>query len=216
MSRRGGNADVRRTIVDARCPMRVMRIALTAVFIEVLVLAGAGCSPSAPLPDVPSPGDQLPEVTGAPSGVPKGFSFLYDLGVRTQPNSAARAALPFGSITLKRSGCFGTCPVYRVTLNVDGTAVYEGVAHVGRMGKFVGRVEFYEFAQLALLAERAGFMGLQRRYSGSSTDDETTSITIRARAGQEKTVDDYGHFGPPELWTLQRAIDGVIESISWR
>ena len=193
-----------------------MRIALAGLFTGMLVLASARCSPDATLPDVRSPGDRLPEVTGAPSGVPKGFSFLYDFGIRMQPNPAAQAALPFQSITLRRSACFGTCPVYRVTLNADGTAVYEGVAHVSRMGKFIGHVPFYDFAQLALLAERAGFMTLQERYAGSWTDAETTTITIRARSGKEKTVDDYGAFGPPELWALQRAIDGVVENMRWR
>jgi hypothetical protein len=133
-----------------------------------------------------------------------------------QPNPAAQAALPFASITLSRSACFGTCPVYRVTLNVDGTAGYEGVKYVDRIGTFVGRVPFYDFAQLALLTERARFMTLQERYAGSWTDAETTTVTIRARSGREKTVDDYGGFGPPELWALQRAIDGVVESIKWK
>ena len=103
-----------------------------------------------------------------------------------------------------------------MTLNVDGTAAFDGIAHVGRIGKFVGRVPFYDFAQLAILAERAGFMTLQERYASSWTDDETTRITIRVRSGKEKTVEDYGDFGPPELWALQRAIDGVAQSIKWQ
>ena len=196
--------------------MTIVRIALAAIFTCVLVLGSAACSPDTKLPDVPLPSDRLPEVSRAPSGVPNGFSFLYDLGIRMQPNLTAQAALPFTSITLSRSACFGACPVYRVTLNVDGTAAYEGLAHVPRIGKFVGRVPFYDFAQLVLLAERAGFMSLQERYAGAWTDDATTTLTIRARTGQEKMVDDYGAFGPPELWALQRAIDGVAESIKWR
>jgi hypothetical protein len=165
---------------------------------------------------VPLPSDQLPEITRAPAGVPQGFTFLYDLGTRIQPTSAARAALPFESIILSRSRCMGTCPAYRVALSVDGLATYEGLAHVERIGKFVGSVPFYDFAQLALLADRAGFMGLDERYAGGWTDDATTSLTIRARTGRQKTVDDYGTFGPPELWALQRAIDGVVASINWR
>jgi hypothetical protein len=59
-------------------------------------------------------------------------------------------------------------------------------------------------------------MTLQERYASSWTDDETTRMAIRARSGKEKTVDDYGDFGPPELWVLQRAIDGVAQSIKWQ
>jgi len=105
--------------------------------------------------------------------------------------------------------------MYRVTLNVDGTAEYQGTKHVSRIGTFVGRVQFYDFAQLALLAERAGFMNLRERYAADWTDDATTSLTIRGRTGKDKTIEDYGSFGPPELWALQRAIDGVVESIRW-
>lgn len=204
------------TILDGRCPITIVRIALATAFTWVLVISSFACSPDAKLPDVPPPGQRLPEIARAPSGVPQGFSFLYDLGTRMQPTSAARAALPFESIILSRSACMGTCPVYRVALNVDGTAAYEGLAHVERIGKFAGSVQFYDFAQLVLLAERAGFMTLQERYAGTWIDDATTSLTIRTRKGQEKRVDDYGAFGPPELWALQRAIDGVVESIKWR
>jgi Domain of unknown function (DUF6438) len=197
--------------------MSAVRIPLAALATWGLAFASAGCSRDNALPNVRSPSEgRLPEVAGAPPGVPSGLSFLYDLGVRLKPNSAAQAAIPFVSITLNRTGCFGTCPVYRVTLNVDGAAEYKGTKHVPRIGTFVGRVRFYDFAQLALLAERAGFMSLRERYAGDWTDDETTSLTIRARTGQEKTVEDYGSFGPPELWALQRAIDGVVESITWK
>lgn len=197
--------------------MSPVRLPLAALVIFGLVVASAGCSRDNALPNVQSPSEsRLPEVTAAPPGVPGGFSFLYDLGVRLNPNTAARAAIPFVSLTLKRTDCVGACPAYRVTLNVDGTAEYEGAEHAPRIGTFAGRVPFYEFARLALLAERSGFMNLRERYAADWTDDATTSLTIRARTGKEKTVEDYGSFGPPELWALQRAVDGVVESITWK
>jgi uncharacterized protein DUF6438 len=134
--------------------MTRLRTELAAVFAGVAVLASAGCSPDTNPPTVPPQSERLPEVTAAPAGVPNGFSFLYDLGIRIRPNAAAEAALPFATIMLERTGCMGTCPVYQVTLNVDGTAAFDGIAHVGRIGKFVGRVPLYDFAQLAILAER--------------------------------------------------------------
>ena len=33
-------------------------------------------------------------------------------------------------ITLERTECFGTCPVYRLTVHGDGRVVYEGIRFV--------------------------------------------------------------------------------------
>src|SRR5262249_48154403 len=131
----------------------VVRFALAAPLACALVLGPAGCARDTTLPDTPRPEDQLPYVADAPPGVPPGFSFLYDRKLRWSPNLAARSALPFDSITLERSA-FGPRGRYRVVLTLDGSAVYDRVGNFGRTGKSVGQLQFYEFAQLALLAER--------------------------------------------------------------
>jgi len=72
-----------------------------------------------------------------------------------------------------------------------------------------------DFGQLSLLVERSGFMSLADRYTAPWTDDETITVTVVRRGGDAKVIADYGRFAPPEVWALERAIDGVISQIKW-
>jgi len=52
-------------------------------------------------------------------------------------------------------------------------------------------------------------------YAAPWFDDETVITSVVPRAGAAKTVADYGQFGPPDLWILERAIDAVVAKIKW-
>jgi len=151
-----------------------------------------------------------------PPPVPPQYAFLYDEGITREDTwNAARKTLPYESISLARRGCFGTCPVYSVTIRADGGATYTGERNATRIGTYSGRTYFGDFAQLAMFIERSGFMKLSDRYTAPHTDDETVVVTVVMRDGTTKTVSDYGRYGPPDLWILERAIDGVIEEMKW-
>lgn len=51
------------------------------------------------------------------------------------PLAASPAAAQGQSITYETGPCFGFCPVYRVTVNADGTGIYEGLRHVSVRGQ---------------------------------------------------------------------------------
>jgi len=58
-------------------------------------------------------------------------------------------------ISLERTACYGTCPVYQVTIFADGKVRYEGKNHVDQMGIYSGRIE--KNAALALFSKIANF-----------------------------------------------------------
>jgi hypothetical protein len=129
---------------------------------------------------------------------------------------AAQKAIPIVAITIQRKGCFGTCPVYSATLRADGVATYTGGRNAPRTGGHTGRAYFGDFARLALFVEQSGFMQLAGRYTAPWTDDETVVVSITNRDGTTKEVSNYGRFGPPNLWVLERAIDAVVNEIDWK
>src|SRR4051812_14581782 len=59
-------------------------------------------------------------------------------------SSAAAGATQDGAdatvITLERTGCFGPCPIYRLTLHGDGTVVFEGKRFVKSTGTFTAHI----------------------------------------------------------------------------
>ena len=74
--------------------------------------------------------------------------------------------------------------------------------------------QWSRFARLARLIEKNGFYALQPSYSRTVTHAafETTRVT---RNGRVFAVENYSDAGPPELWTIQRAIEGAALGIDW-
>jgi len=145
--------------------------------------------------------------------VPDTYAFLYSRYVDVK---GARQRLPFTSISITYGGCLGTCPRYTATLNLDGSATYDGKASVERKGRFTGLVSIGDFGQLSLLIERSGFMTLSRGYGVSGTDLETVTVCVTRRNGETKMVMNNGSAAPPEVWVLERALAGVVSRIEWR
>ncbi len=152
-----------------------------------------------------------------PPSVPDNYAFLYASGrARMESWPAAQQAIPVVLITISRRGCFGTCPIYVASLRSDGAATFNGGRNAPRTGTYVGKAYFGDFARLALFVEQSGFMQLQSRYTAPGTDQETVVVSITMRDGTTKEVSNYGRFGPPNLWILERAIDAVIGDIEWK
>jgi len=127
---------------------------------------------------------------------------------------ASQFAEGISEISLERKGCFGSCPIYKVTLKRDGSVVYVGKDFVKRRGTFRGKLHGYYFNQLAELMYRQGFFNLKERYSAPVTDQDTV-ITSVVRDGKLTSVQNYGGEAPVELWGIESAIDAVVEQVTW-
>jgi hypothetical protein len=127
----------------------------------------------------------------------------------------------FESISLQRSGCYGTCPEYSVTVHFDGKVEYNGLKNVPHLGPKTSKINVADVQFLADAIDRLPLAGLRQVYRRSSdgcvelwTDNPTTTITLHRR-GESRTVEYYeGCRGAPEfqriLW-LAATIDEVAQ-----
>lgn len=115
-------------------------------------------------------------------------------------------------VSLERGACFGPCPIYKITIKRDGTAIYEGKRFVERLGMYRGTV--YAFNNLARLIEASGYFKLKDNYSVNITDLSTATTSV-VRAGKRKTIRNYGGAGPIELWGIETTIDGMVANTKW-
>jgi uncharacterized protein DUF6438 len=127
------------------------------------------------------------------------------------------------TITLERTACFGSCPVYRVSVTDSGAVTYQGKEHVRRTGDANARIPPTQVAALLSEIEQSGYFSLDDRYVASepgcgryATDSPTviTSVTLR---GRTKTIThDYGCSSVPGALTiLERRIDETLGSGQW-
>jgi Domain of unknown function (DUF6438) len=133
---------------------------------------------------------------------------LMFAGVAVSQMPVAKNKDQITEITLERTACFGTCPIYKVTLRRDGTISYNGRRFVELEGAYEGKV--YGFDRLAQLILSSGYFNLKDNYSINATDLPST-ITSVVRSGKRKTITNYGDSGPVELWGIEMAIDGMLK-----
>jgi Domain of unknown function (DUF6438) len=118
------------------------------------------------------------------------------------------------SVTLRRGACFGTCPVYEVTLASDGTAIWDGERFVERLGRYKGEIDLNDYSRLVRFIERAGFFHFDDEYLGNVTDLPDYRLTV-VSAGMTKSVLQNGVDEPPDFWVIATLIDALAESIDW-
>jgi hypothetical protein len=128
--------------------------------------------------------------------------------------SAAQArSSDISSIKLERTACFGTCPVYSVTIFRDGRARYNGIEFVKEKGVRTKTISTGEFKRLAAKVDEIGFFKLKPAYRANITDLPTTIVTV-IRGTESKRVEDY--FGAPKrLHGLEELIENVANISRW-
>jgi hypothetical protein len=120
-------------------------------------------------------------------------------------------------ITLERTGCYGTCPSYKVEIHGDGTVLYTGKAFVAVSGKHSGRITQSSVLQLLEGFRAADYFSLDDTYIWGITD-LSTYITSIAFDSVHKSVVDYAgeHAGMPDaVRELEETIDQIVGSETW-
>jgi len=120
------------------------------------------------------------------------------------------------AITLRRTGCFGTCPSYVVTISTEGI-VFEGGGYVVASGRHTDWANADDVRQLAKRFIAADFYSMDSSYRAGVTDNPTYILTI-AIDGRSKEVEDYvgAWEGMPAIITeLEDEVDTFARTDRW-
>jgi hypothetical protein len=113
------------------------------------------------------------------------------------PAAAQRPATPVETIAFETGPCFGTCPVYRVTVNSNGTGTFEGRHHTAVTGTRAFRLrpgQYQAFARhlAPLRPARATIRYAGDRCRSTATDLPSAEVTWRSRRGMQRLYFYYG------------------------
>ncbi|WP_457353770.1 DUF6438 domain-containing protein [Roseateles sp. P5_D6] len=124
--------------------------------------------------------------------------------------------LPYDSISLERTACYGSCPVYVVTFFKDGKAVLEEKdLRDNRRTRYVGEMWIGEYVRLTQMVELARRSAQQTKYAGRWTDDYTAIVRATSK-GETWSVSDYGRVAPVEVWALETLLHNFKEQGKWK
>jgi acetamidase/formamidase len=149
----------------------------------------------------------------------KGVHAMIEKSIFTQASSTQNL------ITLDRGPCFGSCPIYRVTIVSDGTVTFEGRNFVKTKGTATGRIRPEDFKTLVSEFEQTKYFSLDDKYERglpgcpmAATDMPyvRTSIKLNDRT---KNVSHYHGCRESEvlraLSSLERKIDEIAGTAKW-
>ena len=108
-------------------------------------------------------------------------------------------------ISLQRTACFGTCPIYKIEIYTDGSGIYTGTRFVENIGVIEFSLSETQINLILTQSESIGFMNMKEEYSEPISDLPTTFIQIK-----DKIIRDY--IGAPKtLKNLENLIDQLYQ-----
>lgn len=138
----------------------------------------------------------------------------------TEPSPVAPP--PVEQIVMHRSGCFGSCPIYTVTVGSSGKVSFDGENHVAKRGGSEWKISRQDFDFLMESLEHIGFFRLKETYRFEPdgckqwwTDSPTVDIVVTRGEIKKQVSYYYGCKGIPEaaqLDWLSRTIDVVAKT----
>jgi len=115
------------------------------------------------------------------------------------------------TITLERWGCFGTCPVYKLSISGDGSVVYQGNAYVNARGVHKDRVSQSDVQMLVQKFLDAKFFDMS---DGGIVVDLPVRVLSFNVNGRHKELRE-GCMCPAELVALEDDVDKTAQSEKW-
>ena len=112
-------------------------------------------------------------------------------------------------ISLERTPCYGTCPIYKMKIFSDGSAFYHGERFVEKIGNYEFSVRKETVNYILKKADEIGFFELEDKYTANITDLPKTITFIKDGENKKRVVNYYG--APKTLKEFENLVDGCID-----
>lgn len=116
-------------------------------------------------------------------------------------------------IEMDKGPCYGTCPVFKLTIYEGGVAAYEGKRFTDRVGLHTKQMDMEAYRNLLKAFQEASLWNYQNAYKAQIPDLATVTITYH-EDGNSKSIK--GKDGRPEkIEELEAMLDRIANSSGW-
>src|SRR5207253_1016995 len=88
--------------------------------------------------------------------------YQYNSFIESYPNPVNHT---IQNISYSTDGCFGTCPVYNLTINSNREAIYQPKMYCGDTGTFYATIDSASYNQIIALLNATSFPALSDKYA---------------------------------------------------
>lgn len=142
--------------------------------------------------------------------------------------STQKSSSKYSTIEYDAGACFGSCPIFKITINPDRTAVFDA-AHFNfskgfskgefdkpREGIFKGTIKQEDYNKLVTLLDNLDVKNLDEKYGNRNVTDMPTSyLRINFADGTSKQVEDYGKKGTEKLVEIYQFFEALRYNQQW-
>jgi len=121
--------------------------------------------------------------------------------------------------SIDRGPCYGTCPVYTITVYRDGQVEYEGADYVKTKGKATATITAAQVAAIDKLFTDDHYLAYKDSYEHADWTDAPSARTsyLPVGATAAKTIGHYygDEHAPESLSKLEEAFDKAVNAERW-
>lgn len=124
--------------------------------------------------------------------------------------------IPYLSLRMERTSCFGQCPTYEIKLFSDGRAQWNGKHYIKRLGIYEAQVGEAFFDKILTKASQINYFSLSEHYpvNGKYLSDLPNTILYLNDSQQEKSIL-RNHNGPKTLREFEDFIFESFDKLNW-
>ena len=121
-------------------------------------------------------------------------------------------------ITLERTVCFGTCPVYVLTIYSDGRVEYVGKRFVKKIGSAAGRITRQQLEELVMEFTNIYYFNLPAsiepgsKHCPQGATDHPSAITSLTWQGKSHSINHYHGCRGSNILDLLRKLEDKIDA----
>jgi hypothetical protein len=189
----------------------------TAVASEVGSALVEASAPSTSAPPAASASEAAPSASASEPIPPSGTTPEELARIISKLDQKKLAGTPEAGlvISLARTACYGSCPIYAVSVRGDGTVNYRGIGFVRVKGDVTYHVSPATVIALANELEEGGYGNLSRRSTDCrmATDHPSANMSLTRNGSTLKSDHDHGDFcAPAKLAVFEDRIDTVLNT----
>ncbi|KMQ69231.1 hypothetical protein ACM39_03780 [Chryseobacterium sp. FH2] len=151
------------------------------------------------------------------------FTFIFLFSCSSQNINSK-----YSEIEYEATPCFGFCPVFKITINPDRTAVFEA-EHFNfndkpskdefskpREGSFKGTIKEADYNRLITLLNDLDIRNAKDKYGEKNiTDLPTSYLRVKFADGSSKNIEDYGKRGSEKLSEIYKFFEDLRHNQQW-
>ncbi|MFT4526804.1 MAG: hypothetical protein ACI85F_002984 [Bacteroidia bacterium] len=113
--------------------------------------------------------------------------------------------------SIKRTPCYGRCPMYRMTVLDNGQVVYEGKRFVEKIGTYSGLVSGEDVETILEMAKETNYFDLEDEYDVPVADFPTCVTSVTKDGKTKRVMNKQG--APASLKKFELYLDSLLEGL---